>query len=109
MVMVCYLCVRIMKRILLPLIVLGFGFASCNKEPQPLTKAEIKQKIDSLTSIRMKESDEQAQRDLQHRIDIEVMVKADSILNATLQHAKGSANKPKATAQPAKPHILGNI
>jgi hypothetical protein len=98
-----------MKRTLLALIILGIGFASCNKEPQPLTKKEIKQKIDSITSVRIKESDAQAQRDLQHRIEIEVKVKADSILNATLQHAKDSLNKPKVNTQPARPHILGNI
>ena len=91
------------------LIILGIGFASCNKEPQPLTRQQIKQKIDSITSIRIKESDAQAQRDLQHRIEIEVKVKADSILHATLQHAKDSANKPKTVILPVKPHILGNI
>jgi len=57
--MVCYICIPFMKRILLPLIILGIGFGSCNKEPQPLSKEEIKQKIDSITSIRMKESDAQ--------------------------------------------------
>ncbi len=58
--------------------------ASCNKEPEPLTKEEIKHKIDSLTAERIKESDEQAKRDLNHRMKIEVKVKVDSILNASM-------------------------
>ena len=56
---------------------------ACNKDqPQPLTKLEIQQKIDSLTNIRVKELDQMAQIDLDHRIKIEVKVKVDSILNA---------------------------
>ena len=78
---------RHMKRTVLAIavIVMGLGFTSCNKEPQPLTKAQIKQKVDSITSVRIKESDERAQRDLELRIKIDVKVKADSIVNA-LEH-----------------------
>jgi hypothetical protein len=72
-----------MKNILLALL-LVLGVASCNKEPEPLTKEEIKHKIDSLTAERIKESDEQAKRDLNHRMKIEVKVKVDSILNASM-------------------------
>lgn len=62
----------------------AFCLLACNKETTPpLTKQEIKQKIDSITSIRIKELDAMAQRDLQHRIKIEVKINADSILNAT--------------------------
>jgi PBP1b-binding outer membrane lipoprotein LpoB len=72
-----------MKNLLLVL-ALAFGIASCNKEPEPLTKQEIKHKIDSLTAERIRESDEQAKRDLSHRMKIEVKVKVDSILNAEM-------------------------
>ena len=71
-----------MKRTLLALLILGLGFTACNKEPEPLTKAQIKQKVDSITAYRIKELDIQAQRDLDHRKKIEVKVKADSIINA---------------------------
>ena len=78
-----------MRKILFGLIILGIGFASCNKDTQPLTKQEIKQKVDSITNLRIQELDAQSQRDLEHRIKIEVKVKVDSILNARqLQQAK---------------------
>ena len=98
-----------MKRTLLALVILAFGFASCNKEPQLPTKAQINQKIDSLTTVRIKESDEQAQRDLQHRIEIEVKVKADSIVSANAKRATDSLNKPKVNAAAPRPRILGNV
>jgi len=75
-----------MKKALLALILIsGVGFTACNKEPVPLTKEQIKQKIDSITAYRIKELDEMAQKDLEHRIKIEVKVKADSIVNAAMQ------------------------
>ena len=78
-----------MRNVLFGLIVVGFGFASCNKEVTPLTKQEIKQKIDSITNARIKELDHLSQRDLDHRIKIEVKVKVDSMVNAlNMQKAK---------------------
>lgn len=72
-----------------------------------MSKAEIKQKIDSLTAVRIKESDEQAQLDLQHRISIEVKVKADSIANELMkQQAKDTAKRKTATANV---RVIGNI
>ena len=83
-----------MKKTLLALIILSLGFAACNKEPEPMTQVQIKQKIDSIAAYRIKELDEQAQKDLEHRIKIEVKVKADSIVNAAMQHrATDSAQK----------------
>ncbi len=73
-----------MWKIIFVIIILGLGFGSCNKETQPLTKQEIKQKIDSITKIRIKELDEQSRVDLEHRIKIEVKVKVDSIFNARM-------------------------
>ncbi|MFI5196495.1 MAG: hypothetical protein ACHQD8_05350, partial [Chitinophagales bacterium] len=77
------------------LILMGLMFASCDKEqPQPLTKEEINKKIDSLTKVQVTESNDQAKRDLEHRIKIEVKVKVDSILNAQLrQKTKDTTQK----------------
>ena len=50
-----------MKKILLALIIMmGLGFASCSKDPEPMTKEQMKQKADSVTMIRMRESDDMA-------------------------------------------------
>lgn len=77
-----------MKRLVLVMFMAGFGFTSCNKQQEPvLTKEEIKKKVDSITAIRARESDLRSQRDLQHRMKIEVKVKVDSILNARSQQA----------------------
>jgi hypothetical protein len=66
-------------------------WTSCEKQVQKtLTKQEIQNKIDSIVTIRLKEVDEQANLELNHRIKIEVKVKADSILQ-TLK-AKDSNN-----------------
>lgn len=54
----------------------------CNKnEQRPLSKEEIQYKIDSITNIRIRELDAMSLRDLNHRIKIEVKIKADSLLN----------------------------
>lgn len=64
---------------------------SCEKQVQKtLTKQEIQNKVDSIVAIRLKEVDEQANLELNHRIKIEVKVKADSILQA--QKAKDTNN-----------------
>lgn len=47
-----------------------------------MTKEEFYQKVDSITRVRIQEADDMAQRDLQHRMKIEVKVKADSIVNS---------------------------
>ena len=82
-----------MKNKLLTLIILAIGFSACNKEPQPLTRQEINQKIDSIVAYRVKELDDQYQRDLDHRIKIEVKVKADSIVNAAILHSNTDTSK----------------
>jgi two-component sensor histidine kinase len=78
---------------------LSLVFASCSKEPQPLTRQEISRKIDSLTKVRIDESNEQAKRDLDHRIKIEVKVKVDSILNAQLRQQKKDTTQKKSPIQ----------
>ena len=59
-------------------------WVSCTKQKTlpPLTKAEVKQKVDSIMVVRNKELVEAAKVDLERRMKIEVKVKVDSILNA---------------------------
>ncbi len=82
-----------MKRISSALLIIS-AFLSCNKAVQPLTKAEIKQKADSISDIRIRQADEQAKTDLEYRMKIEVKVKVDSILNARIKSpVKDTARK----------------
>ena len=88
------------------------GLFSCSKEPKPMSRQAIQQIADSLSRIRMQQSDEHARRDLDYRIKIEVKVKADSILNVRL-HPADTSKKPQP-AIPASPvmagmHRVGNI
>ncbi len=56
---------------------------SCNKEVKTqLTKEEIEKRIDSISSIKLMEVEEQAKKELEYRIKIEVKIKADSIREA---------------------------
>jgi len=104
--MFCNFAPTVMKKILFVLLIAGIGFASCNKEtPQPLTKAEIKQKIDSITAIRIRQSDDMARIDLERRMKIEVKVKVDSIVNAELQPGTKDTVKANAKAQVPNPNI----
>ena len=88
-----------MKKAILALVVLALGVASCNKEPQQLSRQQIKQKIDSITQVRISESDMQAHIDLERRIKIEVNAKADSIVEAQ--------SRPRDTA--AATHVLRSV
>jgi len=90
-----------MRKIILVIGLIGIVMASCNKEPHPLTKTEINQKVDSLTAARIKELDIQAQKDLEYRITIEVKVKADSIVNAKMQPKK----KDPVIKMPSQPKV----
>ena len=92
-----------MKKSLVALIFFGAWFTACNKEPEALTKTQIQQKVDSITAYRIKELDEQAQKDLGHRMKIEVKVKADSIANAA-EHPKDSVAKKLPTPMPPANH-----
>ena len=85
-----------MKKTLLAILVILGGLTACNKEPEPLTKAQIKQKIDSITAERIKESDAQSRLDLEHRRKIEVKVKVDSMVNASLHPADTTHKKAAA-------------
>ena len=85
-----------MKKNIVALLLISLAVASCNKDPQPLSKKEIQQKIDSITTSRIKEMDERSKKDLEVRITIEVKVKADSILNARLQHTLKDTSSKRA-------------
>jgi hypothetical protein len=98
-----------MKKII-PALILLFCLFSCSKAPQPLSKEEIKRKSDSLSNVRIRESNEHARQDLDHRIKIEVKVMADSLLNKRLQKANSDSlakkNKEKApVAIPSSPQV----
>jgi hypothetical protein len=88
-----------MKNAILALVVIALGVVSCNKEPQQLSKQQIKHQIDSITQVRISESDIQARIDLERRIKIEVKAKADSIVEAQ--------SRPKDTA--AATHVLRSV
>ena len=71
-----------MKKIAFILLTSALGFVACNKAQEvPLTKQQMSKKVDSITTIRMKDLDEMAQQDLQRRMKIEVKIKVDSMVN----------------------------
>ena len=97
-----------MKKTVLALAIIATGLASCSKEPQQLSKQQIKQKIDSITTARIKESDMQSQVDLQRRIKIEVKAKADSIVAAQSRPKDSVVAHPRVPVRPGMfPHIPG--
>lgn len=59
--------------------------ASCVKEKavKPLSKQQIQKKVDSIMNARNRQLEDDARRDLQLRLRIEVKAKADSLLRAT--------------------------
>lgn len=85
-----------MKRTLLALAIVVMGLIACSKDPEPLSKAQIKARVDSITAYRIKELDEQAKLELEHRMKIEVKVKVDSMVNATLHPADTTLKKKPA-------------
>ena len=76
-------------------VLFAFTFLGCKKEVVVIPKKVIDAKIDSILTIRYKETDINAQRDLDHRITIEVRVKADSIFRAQLQKAQTVTVQPQ--------------
>jgi high-affinity K+ transport system ATPase subunit B len=60
-------------------------FASCASKTKNMTESEIKAKADSLVGIRIEELNRQAIEDFDRRKSIEVKIKADSIVQASLQ------------------------
>ena len=71
-------------------------FTSCGKEaPAPLTREQMQHQIDSVTAMRLLDAEYRAHRELEHRMKIEVKVKADSIGRAREQ--KNQAPPPTDT------------
>lgn len=71
---------------------------SCKKQEtqRAPTKQEIKQKVDSILTVKTLEVETAGKTDLKHRLRIEVKVKADSIVNAHLAakaHPKDSVKE----------------
>jgi hypothetical protein len=96
-----------MRRILPVIAIFAVVFSSCNKEAQPLSKAEITRTIDSIVAARTREADQQSALDLERRIKIEVKVKADSIVSAYFRKLNGDTlvQKPAPAARPTiMPH-----
>lgn len=92
-----------MRRTLLTITIFAAGFCSCNKAETPLTRQQIKEKVDSLFIIRTRDADERARIDLQRRIEIEVKVKADSIYNAMQQRKDTAKKAPVVLGMPVIP------
>lgn len=87
-----------MKKLIL---VLSIGLlSSCTKEVQPMTREQMKAKIDSIISAGRQQSDEQARIDLDRRMKIEVKVKVDSILNARVVKAARDTTAKKIPGHP---------
>jgi hypothetical protein len=57
-----------------------FALFSCNSKEKIMSEEDFRAKVDSLTEIRIREVERQAHELLDHRIAIEVKVKADSIV-----------------------------
>ena len=57
-------------------------FSACNKEKQVISRQIVNKRVDSILSIKLPQVEKDANRDLEHRITIELKVKSDSILNA---------------------------
>lgn len=57
-----------------------FALFSCNSKEKIMSEEDFTAKVDSLTEIRIREVERQAHELLDHRIAIEVKVKADSIV-----------------------------
>ena len=74
---------------MLLLLITAFTWTSCMKDntQQPLSGKQIKQKVDSIMVTKTRELEVYGQKDMQHRMKIEVKVKADSIVNAHLKSA----------------------
>jgi len=87
------------KNIAYTLLFACVALASCSKEPRPMTRQEMRLKTDSIVASQNRMSEQEARKDLERRIKIEVRVKADSIFNERLHPAKAKDSS-RAQAQP---------
>ena len=72
-----------MRKLLLAACVPTVFFASCDKEKPAMSKEQIARVADSIATMRIKELDQRAQRDLEYRMKIELKGKSDSIIAAS--------------------------
>jgi hypothetical protein len=84
-----------MKRVFWGLVIPVLTLVACSKDVQPptMSKHEVSRRIDSLSKIRIQEVNYRAQKELEHRLKIELKVKVDSILNARDSVARAEAAK----------------
>lgn len=73
---------QFMKHILLPVLATVFLISSCSKAVPPMSKGEVRRKIDSAVKASVQQSDEAARIDLERRMKIEVKVMVDSMVHA---------------------------
>ncbi len=77
-----------MSKLTITGVAIALMLSACSKEvKKPLSKEEIQRQIDSIAQARMQELERDAQKELEHRIKIEVKIKADSILQEKLKSA----------------------
>ncbi len=91
----------------------GVALFSCNKEKaveRVFSKEEIKHKVDSIATVRKKEIEENAKRDLNLRKKIQVKLKADSLVDAKLNpkpQPPAPVNVPPPPQNALRPHGFG--
>lgn len=89
-----------MSKLTFTVAAIAFALSSCSKKVEkPLSKQEIQRQIDSIAGKRMAEMERAAQIELEHRIKIEVKVKADSILQEKFRMA-AQAKQDSTLTQP---------
>jgi hypothetical protein len=86
-----------MNKYLFLLAIVSLVYVSCSKEVRQLSEEEIDYRIDSISRERIKELNIRAQKALEHRIKIEVKIKADSIYNARMQQRATDTTQPANT------------
>lgn len=86
-----------MKKSFLALLLVPFLLAACSDKQKELSETEIKAKVDSLVGVKMEELNRQSMEDLDRRLSIEVKAKADSILQARMNHTSKDTAAKKTT------------
>lgn len=79
------------------MIISSLTWTSCIKEKaaKPMSPAEVKHQVDSIVAKRAQQIEENAKRDLQLRLKIEVKAKADSLIKKHQQPADTTHPTPK--------------
>jgi hypothetical protein len=89
-----------MSKLTITGVAVALMLSACSKEvKKPLSKEAIQRQIDSIAQARMREMERDAQKELEHRIKIEVKVKADSILQEKMRSASQEQTTDSAIIQ----------